>query len=85
MINLIANALLYLRDRTEGHVLLEKCQKLEDRVNEITARKGLIGRLKRWFFEDSFGTINQVREEIGNRYESKNISLQVDKKTTIDW
>lgn len=57
----IANALLYLKDRTEGHALLDKCEKLEERVNEITRKKGVIGRLRRWFFEDSFGTINQVR------------------------
>lgn len=60
----LAGALLYFRERNKGHILLDKCQELEDKMQDITAPKGLVGSLKRWLSEDSFGTIHQVRKSI---------------------
>ncbi len=77
--------MIYFKDRIQGHEVYEKCQKLEKRLNDITAKKGLIGRFIRFVCEDAFGTINQVREEIQARYDCKPISLQADKKAALDW
>ena len=52
--------MLYFRNLNDGHTLLEKCQDLQDRMNDITEKKGRISSLKRWFTEDAFGTIDQV-------------------------
>jgi len=95
-----ANAQLYYQDRTQGNNLYEKCQTLANRLNDITAQKGFFGSLKRWLLEDSFGTIDQVidfnivfvfnlnkkvREEISSRYDSKQVTLQVEKNARLDW
>jgi len=80
----LPNAMIYFKDRIEGHQVYEKCHKLEKRLKDITANKGIIGRICRFSFEDAFGTINQVREEIQARYECKPTTLQVDKKTSLD-
>lgn len=56
----LANSMLYFKNLNDGHTLLEKCQDLKDRMDEITETRGRLSGLKRWFTEDAFGTIDQV-------------------------
>lgn len=48
-------------------------------------KKKFFPRIKRWLFEDAFGTIDSLRVELLTRYECKRLSLSPERGVTIDW
>lgn len=79
------NSALYFEDKDKATVLLAKCKHLEQQLNDIVRPLSVFARLKRWWYNDSFGTLDQLREELDNRYQCKRIELNVEKKVTLDW
>lgn len=75
---------MYFEDKNKGHFLLHKCAHLEARLIDIIDKKPIRDRFRRWVLEDSFGTLDQLREELDNRYKNKPISLKVEKNVVLD-
>jgi hypothetical protein len=56
----IEDAKLCFADKEQGNVLLAACKQLSERIHGITEKKKFFAKIKRWIYEDAFGTIDQV-------------------------
>lgn len=79
-----ARNIICFEDKSKGHILLHKCAHLESKLIDIIEKKPMRDSFKRWLTEDSFGTLDQLREELDNRYKCKPIALKVEKGVVID-
>jgi hypothetical protein len=61
------------------------CDHLIELLESITKPKTRKERLKSFFFDDCFGSLDQLREDIGINYKTKNIQIPVEKNVKIDW
>jgi hypothetical protein len=68
----------------DAHNILNKCRQLEARLLDLTSKKPFIENVKRWLFDDTLGSIDQIREDLQTRYDGKRLLIPVDKNATLD-
>lgn len=78
------NCALYFENKDQGALLLARCKNLEQRLNDIVCEKSTIPKIRRWLYDDTFGSLDQLREEIDNKYRCQRIPLPVEKNIVLD-
>ena len=60
-----ARTRLVFTDKETGQMLVKRIKELEKAVNDIVApQKSIFQKGKRWLFENSFGTVDHVRDVV---------------------
>jgi hypothetical protein len=54
------NSALYFEDKDKGAALLARCKNIEKHLNDIVCPLSVFARFKRWLYNDTFGTLDQV-------------------------
>jgi len=83
-INKRPGLVLSFEDSNQANFLLAKCQNLEKALKEIIRQRSSFANFIHWLSEDSFGTLDQIREEMDETYVAKRVSLPVVGKSTLD-
>ena len=57
---MIATTFLFFEERARGEFLLEKIKVLEKKLDDIVCDKPIVQKVKRWIYDDTFGSLDQV-------------------------
>ena len=65
--------------------IVSKIEKVEDILKEFQLQGSKLSKLKSIFFNDTFGSLNQFKIELENRFNCVEVKIPTPDKAIIDW
>jgi hypothetical protein len=62
-----------------------ECHNIKSKLNDISCDKPCFSSIKRWLFNRTLGTANQMRVELETQFKTRRIQLKSFDGQMIDW
>lgn len=65
--------------------IVSNIEKVDEILNEFQLKGGRLNKIKNILFNDTFGSLNQFKIELQNRFNCVEVQIPTPDKTIIDW
>jgi len=65
--------------------VLSSLNEILDQLDDFLLNKGICSRIKNYLYNDCFGSFNQYRDDINNRFNVEEINIKTNDRNSLNW